>query len=157
MIKEGQFTIIDLKPYRCVKIEDGMAFFQSATDETRGRLRQTDVEFAPYFGENGDLVIPKKRSITRKRLKRFDFMKKVKEATDLPLSHDLAYFIAEHLDNLMHDLAHRAELNAKRNGDKRITSAHWYWLDIPIHAGEGYWPNNIEIAKDYKEYLGVES
>ena len=157
MIKEGQFTIIDLKPYRCVKIEDGMAFFQSATDETRGRLRQIEVEFAPYFGENGDLVIPKKRSITRKRLKRFDYMKVVKEETEMSLSHDLTYFIAEHLDNMVRQLAMNAESNAKRNGDKRITSAHWYWLDIPIHAGEGYWPNNIEIAKDYKEYLGVES
>lgn len=132
-----------------------MAYFQSATDETRGRLREIPVELAPYFDKNGDIVNPAKPSITRKRLKRFDFMKAVKEETEMSLSHDLAYFIAEHLDNLVRQLALNAESNAKRNGDERITSAHWYWLDIPIHCGEGYWPNNIEIAKDYKKYMGV--
>jgi hypothetical protein len=155
MIKEGMFTIIDLKPYRCVKIEAGVAFFQSATDETRGRLKEIPVELAPYFDEKGDIVNPAKPSITRKRLKRFDFMKAVKEETEMSLSHDLAYFIAEHLDNLVRQLALNAESNAKKNGDERITSAHWYWLDIPVNSGEGYWPNNVEIAKDYKKYLGV--
>ena len=155
MIKDGMFTIIDLKPYRCVKIEAGVAYFQSATDETRGRLREMPVELAPYFDENGDIVNPAKPSITRKRLKRFDFMKAVKEETEMSLSHDLAYFIAEHLDNLVRQMTMNAELNAISRGDERITSAHWYWLDIPISGGEGYWPNNVEMAKDYKKYLGV--
>ena len=155
MIKEGMFTIIALKPYRCVKIEAGVAFFQSATDETRGRLKEIPVELAPYFDENGDIVNPAKPSMTRKRLKRFDFMRVVKEETEMSLSHDLAYFIAEHLDNLVRQMTMNAELNAISRGDERITSAHWYWLDIPVSGGEGYWPNNVEMAKDYKKYLGV--
>jgi hypothetical protein len=155
MIKAGDFTIIDLKPYRCVKIEAGVAFFQSAMDDTRGRLKQMPIELAPYFGENGDIVIPDKPRMTRKRLKRFDYMSVVKSETEMSLSHDLAFLIAEHLESLVSQLASIAESNAIRRGDERITSAHWYWLDIAPGAGMGYWEDNVETAKDYKKYMGV--
>ena len=84
---------------------------------------------------------------------RFHYMKVIKDTVDMPLSHDLAYYVAEHLESLVMMLADRANTNAERAGDNRITAAHWYWLDLEQHEGFGKWPDNREMAKDYKNYL----
>ena len=83
-------------------------------------------------------------------------MKVIKEEVELPLSHDLAYYVAEHLESLVGHLANKAERNALEHGHDRITSAHWYWLEMLPSQGRGFWPDNVKTAKDYKEYLTLE-
>jgi hypothetical protein len=84
---------------------------------------------------------------------RFHYLKAIKEEVDLPLSNDLAYFVAEQLDSIIRDLAAKAQQNAEYRNDSRITPNHWYNLQLGMHQGDGYWPNHREIAKEYKEYL----
>ena len=47
----------------------------------------------------------------------------------------------------------QAQANAEDAGDDRITAAHWYWLELDQYEGFGKWPQNRELAKDYKTYL----
>jgi len=155
MINIGDMTIIDIKPYRCVKIEDGMAYLKSAVDEQRGRLKKIDVKSVPYFDENGQLVKPPKLKVSRKRLMRFNYMKAVKKEIELPVSHDLAYLVSEHLEDLVSHLASKAERNAIIRGDDRVTASHWFYLEMTQDEGIGYWEQNKERAKDYKEFVGV--
>ena len=153
MIKEGSMTLIDAIPYNCVKIEGNMAYLKRAGDETRGRFKKMEAKMVPYVDDNGTLVVPKPPPVNRKRLSRFHFVKVIKEATELPLSHDLAYYVADHLEGLVYSLASRAEENAIQNGDSRITAAHWYHLQLSPQQGYGKWDENREFAKEYKKYL----
>jgi len=153
LIKAGSMTLIDAIPYNCVKIVDNMAYLKRAGDETRGRFKRMNAKMVPYVDDNGTLVVPKAPPINRKRLSRFHFVKVIKEATELPISHDLAYYVADHLEAIVHTLAGRAEENAIEHGDKRITAAHWYYLDLAPQQGYGKWEENREYAKEYKTYL----
>ena len=149
-------TLLDAIPYHCVKIEGRMAFLKRVGDEKRGRFKKMDAKLVPYVDEKGEPIVPKPPPVNRKRMTRFHYMKVIKECIELPISHDLAYYVAEHLESIVSALADRAEVNARNNGDDRITSAHWYWLELSPEQGYGKWINNIEYAKDYKEYLTME-
>jgi len=153
MIKPNTMTLIGDTPYNCIKIEDNMAYLKKVGEESRGRFKVMKVELVPYVDENGLLVIPKPKPASRKRMTRFHYMQVIKDEVGLPLSHDLAYFVAEQLDSIIRDLAAKAQQNAEYRNDSRITSAHWYNLQLGMHQGNGYWPSHIEHAKDYKEYL----
>lgn len=152
MIIANTMTLIGEIPYNCVKIEDNMAYLKKVGEESRGRFKVMPVDMVPYVID-GKLIIPKPKPASRKRMTRFHYMKVIKEEVDLPLSHDLAYFIAEQLDTLVRNLAGKAQQNAEYRDDDRITSAHWYNLQLGLHQGDGYWPSHVEYAKDYKEYL----
>ena len=130
-----------------------MAYLKKVGEEQRGRFKKMDAELVPYMDENNVLITPKPPPVSRKRMTRFHYMKVIKDEVELPLSHDIAYYVAEHLDHIVRQLAVRAEDNAKMHGDDRITSAHWYWLDLGIGVGVGKWPNQVTYAKDYKDYL----
>ena len=103
--------------------------------------------------EKGEFIVPLPPPVNRKRMVRFHYIKTIKEEVALPLSHDLAYFVAEHLEYIVMMLADRAEANAEEHGDDRITAAHWYWLNLHGEQGYGKWNDNREMAKDYKKYL----
>ena len=153
MITVGSMTLLDHLPYTCVKIEDGVAYLKKVGEESRGRYRKMDAKLVPFVDEKNQLVIPKPPPVNRKRMTRFHFMKIIKEQIDMPVSHDLAYFVAEHLEYIVMLLADRAETNAEQAGDDRVTAAHWYWLELDQYQGFGKWPQNRDIAKDYKTYL----
>ena len=153
MITVNSYTLLDQLPYVCIKIEDGMAYLKKVGDEQRGRFRKMDVELVPYFDEEKNFIVPKPKAPSRRKMTRFHYMKVIKDSVDMPLSHDLAYYVAEHLEYIVMMLADRAETNAEAHGDSRITAAHWYWLDIQPQEGFGKWSDNREMAKDYKKYL----
>lgn len=153
MITEGAITLIDQLPYTCIKVEEGVAFLKRVGDENRGRFKRMDAKFVPYLNKEKKLIVPEIPPLSRRKMERFHYMKAIKEEIDLPISHDLSYFVAEHIDHLVRQLAEKAEINANMKGDKRITSAHWYWLDLTPEGGHGFWPDHVEFAKDYKEYL----
>ena len=106
----------------------------------------------PYFDEKGDFIVPSPPPFNRKRMVRFHFMNIIKDEVELPLSHDLAYFVAEWLESIVYSAAHAAENNAVDRNDERITAAHWC-PNNELGNQMGYWPQNREYAKDYKEYL----
>tara|TARA_R110002020_G_scaffold42162_3_gene123834 strand:+ start:3480 stop:3947 length:468 start_codon:yes stop_codon:yes gene_type:complete len=152
VIKEGSMTLLEHMPYICIKIESGVAHLKKVGDETRGRFRKMEANLVPYLDEKGKLIVPKPPPVNRKRMLRFHFMKVIKEEVDLPVSHDLAYFVAEWLSDLVMFGAHEAENNALRRGDDKITSAHWP-PNRELSNQRGYWEQNKEYAKDYKQYL----
>jgi hypothetical protein len=133
-----------------------MAFLKRVGDEKRGRFKKMNAKLVPYVDEKGELIVPKPPPVSRKKMTRFHYMKVIKDEVDLPLSHDLAYFVAEHLEHLITGLAVIAEDNAKRMGHDRITSNHWYNFQLGPQQGVGYWPEHKEYAKDYKQYLAEE-
>lgn len=152
MIEEGKTTLIDNWPYLCVKIVGNTAHLKRVGEESRGRFKKMSVKLCPYFDENNEYIVPEPPPINRKRMTRFHFMKVIKENVDMPLSHDLAYFVAEWLETIVYMTAGDAEDNAKKRGDERITAAHWPpYSDMKIRWG--YWPENRDYAKDYKQYL----
>ncbi len=146
-------TLLEHLPYTCIKIEDGVAFLKRVGEEQRGRFRKMDAKLVPFVNEKNELVIPKPPPVNRKRMTRFHYMKIIKEELELPTSHDLAYYVAEHLDYLVRILAGRAEQNAEKAGDDRVTSEHWYWLDLRPEEGIGKWEQNKDMANDFKNYL----
>ena len=145
-------TLIEHLPYTCVKIEDGVAFLKRVGEENRGRFKKMDAKLVPFVNEKNELVIPKPPPVNRKRMARFHFMKVIKEEVELPVSHDLAYFVAEWLFELVSNAALEAEKNAAIRDDKRITAAHWP-PNRNLGNQTGYWPDNPEWAKEFKEYL----
>ena len=145
-------TLLEHQPYICIKIEHGVAHLKKVGDETRGRFRKMDAILVPYLDEKGKLIVPKPPPVNRKRMVRFHFMKVIKEEVDMPVSHDLAYFVAEWLADLVMSGAHEAENNALWRGDVKITSAHWP-PNRDLSNQQGYWEQNKDYAKDYKQYL----
>ena len=145
-------TLLGDLPYTCVKIESGVAFLQRVGEDRRGRYRKMDAKLVPFVNEKNELVIPKPPPVNRKRMTRFHFMKLIKEEVELPISHDLAYYVAEWLETLVSNAALEAENNATVIGDERITAAHWP-PSSDLGNQSGYWEDNREWAKDYKQYL----
>jgi len=152
VIKAGSMTLIDAIPYNCVKVEDGVAFLKRVGDESRGRFKKVRVELCPFVNEKNEYIVPTPPPVNRKRMTRFHFMKIIKEEVELPVSHDLAYFVAEWLETIVSVTALNAEHNATIRGDDRITAAHWP-PNTKIHNQDGFWSENREYAKDYKQYL----
>tara|TARA_R110002051_G_scaffold260800_2_gene320598 strand:- start:8253 stop:8726 length:474 start_codon:yes stop_codon:yes gene_type:complete len=151
MIEVGSMTIIDDWPYRCVKIESGTAYLKRLGDETRGRMRQFTVKMCPYIDENKDLITPIEKKPKRRTAKKFDIMKSIRNEVEMSVSNDLVYFVREWLESAVCVLAHNAELNAIKQGDKRIQPRHWYWLDLGPESGKGVWPEQDKSAKEWKE------
>tara|TARA_R110000787_G_C13426876_1_gene445305 strand:- start:2244 stop:2717 length:474 start_codon:yes stop_codon:yes gene_type:complete len=152
MIEVGAMTLIGEIPYTCVKIEGKMAYMQRVGDNKKGRYKTMPALLVPYIRDN-EIFIPPPLPVNRKRLTRLHYMKIIKDEVTLPISNDLAFFVAEQLENYIAQLAICAEKNAKMQGHKRITASHWYAFNLSPHQGHGYWPTHVEIAKDYKDYL----
>ena len=152
MIEECKMTLLDSLPYICEKIEGSTAFLKRVGEERRCRFRKMPSKMVPYFDEKGEFIVPLPPPVNRKRMVRFHYIKTIKEEVELPLSHDLAYFVAEWLEELVMSAAHAAEHNAIVRGDNRITAAHWP-PNTDLGNQDGYWEQNREYAKDYKEYL----
>jgi hypothetical protein len=78
-------------------------------------------------------------------------MKIIKEDVDMSISRDLVYFVRDHIETLIANLALEAQNNAIRNGDKRLSPRHWYWLEVPIHGTQHIVREQDEIASEIKE------
>lgn len=156
MIEQGKVTLLEDTIYLCEKIEDGVAYLKRVGGDKRGRYKKMKAILVPYLDENNVMIEPKPLKISRKKMKRFDFMKRVRDEIDgdFSISHDLAYCISEWLDTVVRQLTLTAMETATKRGDKTIDAGHWYWLQLSPEQGEGiYISENREFANDYKRYL----
>lgn len=153
MIRAGDITLINNLPYNCIKIEGETAYLKLVGEERRGRFRKMDAKMVPYLDENKNLIVPKAKPFSRRRMLSFKFMDIVKEEVELGVSHDLPYAIAEWLDSIIRELATKAEINAHTQRKKVIDASHWYWLEMSPTQGIGHWPENREYANDHKKWL----
>ena len=146
MIKEEEFTIIKSRTYRCIKVENGIAHLKDV-GIAKGRPKLVRVEECPYI-ENGKLIVPEIPVKPKyKRKTTLSIPKIIKEVTDLSVSTNAKYFIAEWIETAVANLIANGEASAKNLGHKRITEAHIYWMetnDLPI----GHWKSNMEYMKE---------
>ncbi len=146
MIKEGELTMIKFVTYRCIRVENGMAHLKDVTTD-KGRAKLVRVEECPYI-ENSKLIVPEIPAKPKyKRKTTLSIPKIIKEVTDLTVSTNAKYFIAEWIETAVANLIANGEASAKNLGHKRITEAHIYWMetnDLPI----GHWKSNMEYMKE---------
>tara|TARA_R110001592_G_scaffold13564_11_gene61952 strand:- start:821 stop:1264 length:444 start_codon:yes stop_codon:yes gene_type:complete len=147
MIQQGDMTIIETTTYRCLKIDsDGYAHLKNILHE-QGRPKLVIQKYCPYVVD-GKIVTPEKpepKPIARTT--KINVTKLIKENTELTISNSAKYFIAEWVETALCNLVSQAAQNAIRRGDKRITAAHFYWMETNT-SPEGYWPENEEYMKE---------
>ena len=71
----------------------------------------------------------------------------MKENTDLVVSNEAKYFLAEWVETAVSNLIANAEQNAIKKGDSRITAGHIFWLESN-NLPNGYWKENHEYMQD---------
>jgi histone H3/H4 len=146
MIQQGEMTIIDAITYRCLKVEDGYAHLKNIIHE-QGRPKLVKAEYCPYI-RDGELVVPEQPKPERYSKKtKINITSLIKENTDLVVSNDAKYFITEWVETAISNLIANAEESAINRNDKRITAAHFFWLEtneIPV----GYWPENMKYMQE---------
>jgi len=147
MIQQGEMTIIDTTTYRCIKIDsEGNAHLKNILHE-QGRPKLIKQKYCPYILD-GQLNTPEKPEPKPiPRTTKINVTKLIKENTELTISNSAKYFIAEWVETALSNLVSQAAQNAIRRGDKRITAAHFYWMETNT-APNGYWPENEEYMKD---------
>tara|TARA_R100000734_G_C3311064_1_gene101884 strand:+ start:1286 stop:1729 length:444 start_codon:yes stop_codon:yes gene_type:complete len=147
MIEQGQMTIIDTTTYRCIKIDsDGYAHLKNILHE-QGRPKLIERKYCPYIVD-GQLIVPEKPAPKPiPRTTKINVTKLIKENTDLTISNSAKYFISEWVETAIANLIANAEENAINRGDKRITAAHFFWLETN-NAPNGYWKENEEYMQD---------
>jgi|TARA_R100000951_G_scaffold10728_1_gene9074 histone H3/H4 len=147
MIQQGEMTIIDTTTYRCIKIDsEGNAHLKNILHE-QGRPKLIKQKYCPYILD-GQVITPEKpeqKSIPRTT--KINVTKLIKENTELTISNSAKYFISEWVETALSNLVSQAAQNAIRRGDKRITAAHFYWMETNT-APNGYWPENEEYMKE---------
>lgn len=146
MIQQGEMTIIDAITYRCLKVEDGYAHLKNIIHE-QGRPKLVNAEYCPYI-RDGELIVPEQPKPERYSKKtKINITSLIKENTDLVVSNDAKYFITEWVETAISNLIANAEESAISRNDKRITAAHFYWLEtneVPV----GYWIENMKYMQD---------
>jgi len=146
MIKQGEMTIIDAITYRCLKVEEGHAHLKNIIHE-QGRPKIVLAEYCPYI-RDGELIVPEKPEQEKYSKKtKINITSLIKENTDLVVSNDAKYFITEWVETAICNLIANAEESAISRHDKRITAAHFFWMETnecPI----GYWPENMKYMQE---------
>lgn len=147
MIEQGEMTIIDTVTYRCIKVDkEGYAHLKNILHE-QGRPKLVRQKYCPYI-EEGKLIIPEKPVIAKaKPTTKINVTALIKENTELTISNSAKYFIAEWVETALSNLVSNAHQNAISRGDKRITAAHFYWLETNT-APNGHWPSNEKYMQD---------
>jgi len=147
MINQGEMTIIDTVTYRCIKIdEDGYAHLKNVIHE-QGRPKKVLQKYCPYIAD-GKLIVPEKpKAEPMPRVTKVNITKIVKENTDLVVSNEAKYFLAEWVETAVSNLIANAEQNAIKKGDSRITAGHIFWLESN-NLPNGYWKENREYMQD---------
>lgn len=142
MIEKDMMTIIDDYPYRCVSIWENYAVLQRVGNpsNTIEVLRDTcpyiDIETKKLITPDKEIQIqPKIKKHKKYKAKTIDIMKIIRNEVDISISRDLVYLVRDHVETLIANLAVEAEMNAVRNGDKRLAPRHWYWLEVPVQHG----------------------
>lgn len=156
MIYINMMTVIDNWPYKCTAIEGNVATLEKVG---KGVTITVDRDTCPYIDtETKVLITPEKKLVIKPKLKRpkkykaktIDIMKIIKNEVDISISRDLVYFVRDHVETLIANLAIEASNNATRNGDKRLAPRHWYWLEVPIHGTQTIVKEHDDLAKDIK-------
>lgn len=147
MIREGDMTIIDTTTYRCIKVDkDGYAHLKNILHE-QGRPKLVEQKYCPYILD-GQVITPEKpKPAPIIKTTKINVTKLIKENTDLTVSNSAKYFISEWVETALSNLVSSAARNAIRRGDRRITAAHFFWMETNT-SPEGYWPENEEYMKD---------
>ena len=147
MIEQGQMTIIDTTTYRCIKIDnEGYAHLKNILHE-QGRPKLVLQKYCPYIVD-GELIVPEKpKPKPIPRTTKINVTQLIKDNTDLTISNSAKYFISEWVETAIANLIANAEENAINRGDKRITAAHFFWLETNT-APNGYWKENEEYMQD---------
>lgn len=147
MIQQGDMTIIETTTYRCIKVDkEGYAHLKNILHE-QGRPKLIKQKYCPYILE-GQVITPEKPAPQPiPRLTKINVTKLIKENTDLTISNSAKYFITEWVETALSNLVSHAAKNAISRGDRRITAAHFYWMETNT-SPEGYWPENEEYMKD---------
>jgi hypothetical protein len=110
----------------------------------RGKPKIMHWREVPYF-ENGELVTPnlkKKPKINS----RFNLGGLFKKNTELQVTKEFIALAFENIEGIILELLDIAEQNAVSKGHKRLIPAHWYYLELPMRAGKGYWPEQNDYA-----------
>lgn len=156
MIDVDMMTIIDDWPYKCVSVKGGVATLEKVGKK---QLLTVDRHTCPYIDsvsktmitpKNSLRVIPNIKRPKKYKAKTIDIMKIIKAEVDISISRDLVYFVRDHIETIIGNLALEAEKNAIANGDKRMTSRHWYWLEVPIHGTQNIVREHDEMASHIK-------
>jgi hypothetical protein len=146
MIKDGEMTIINAITYRCIKLEDGYAHLKDITTGS-GRPKKVKIDECPYV-KDGKLVVPEKKVTPPHKGKSIIRISSLaKESTELSVSKNAKYFLAEWAETAIANLLAKAEESAKSLGHKRITEAHIFWLETNDFDA-GYWPSNKEYMRE---------
>lgn len=147
MIQQGDMTIIDTITYRCIRIDnEGYAHLKNILHE-QGRPKLFLQKYCPFV-KDGKIITPEKpKAETHKPTTKINVTQLIKESTDLQISNQAKYFIAEWIETAICNLVSNAHNSAVERGDSRITAAHFYWLETNT-APTGYWPSNIEYMQD---------
>jgi histone H3/H4 len=146
MINTGEFTLIDGKTYRCLRVEDGYVYLVDIVKE-KGRPKKVKLEECPYF-KDGKLFVPEKKVRVIPKVKNNISIRAIaKQATDLQLSRTAIAFLAEWVETAISNAITNAEQNAKERGQSRISAAHIHWLETNERV-EGYWIENENYIKD---------
>jgi|TARA_B100001094_G_scaffold326132_1_gene381714 hypothetical protein len=158
MIDIDMMTIIDDYPYRCIRVYQNTAVLQPVGNPKR--TIEVDKDTCPYIdSDSKKLITPNKALVIKAKIKKqkrhkaktIDIMKIIKEEVDMSISRDLVYFVRDHIETLIANLALEAKNNVIRNGDKRLAPRHWYWLEVPIHGTQHIVREQDEIASEIKE------
>tara|TARA_R100000742_G_scaffold4275_1_gene1606 strand:- start:5142 stop:5630 length:489 start_codon:yes stop_codon:yes gene_type:complete len=157
LIDVDMMTIIDDWPYKCIRIYQGTAILQAVGNTNK--TIEVEIDTCPYIdSETQKLIVPSNALVIKAKIKKqkrhkaktIDIMKIIKEDVDISISRDLVYFVRDHIETLIANLAVEAQNNAIRNGDKRLAPRHWYWLEVPIHGTQHIVREQDEIASDIK-------
>ena len=147
MIQQGEMTIIDTTTYRCLKIDtDGYAHLKNILHE-QGRPKLVLQKYCPYIVDSKIIVPEKPKYVKHKPATKVNITSVIKENTDLQITNSARYFIAEWVETALSNLVDSAHQNAISRGDKRITAAHFYWLETN-DPPSGYWPSNEKYMRD---------
>lgn len=147
MIEQGQMTIIETVTYRCIKVDkEGYAHLKNILHE-QGRPKLVLQKYCPYI-KDGQMVIPEKpQPKQHKPTTKLNVTNLIRENTDLQISNQAKYFIAEWIETAICNLVSNAHNSAVARGDSRLTAAHFYWLETNT-SPVGYWPSNTEYIQD---------
>ena len=147
MIQQGEMTIIDTTTYRCIKIDkEGNAHLKNILHE-QGRPKIVKQKYCPYIVD-GQLIVPEKpKPKPIPRTTKINVTQLIKENSELTISNSAKYFISEWVETAIANLIANAHENATMRGDKRITAAHFYWMETNT-APNGYWKENEEYMQD---------
>tara|TARA_R100000008_G_scaffold22781_1_gene12116 strand:- start:6400 stop:6888 length:489 start_codon:yes stop_codon:yes gene_type:complete len=142
--KIGDIVPLDGDIYIVKRIENGWVYLRQPN--ARGKERKLYWREVPYFDE-GKLIIPPKIENNKPSFNsKLHLGSLFKKQTDMQVSKEFIAFAYENIETIILSLLDLAIGNAEVREDKRLVPAHWYWLEMPPHIQNGYWPSQNDYA-----------